>query len=922
MSEVDWTAVAEVFGDALELTPAERAAFVRARCDGRPELLAAVERMLAADASVDPDFLDSVDTVFVEAAVHEASAPPERVGPWRLVREIGRGGMGHVFLAERADGQFEQQVAVKLLKRGMDSEAILARFLRERQILAGLDHPNIARLLDGGIAEDHRPYFVMENVDGEPITAYADARRLSVDERLTLFRTVCQAVEHAHRNLVVHRDLKPSNILVTRDGRPKLLDFGIAKLLTPAAGGVDTPTLTTDDVRLMTPAYAAPEQFAGGPVTTSTDVYGLGAVLYELLSGRQPFAGHRDRFTLPTDTEPITLSSAVRRAPGAEGAAPPEALATARSTDPDRLRRRLSGDLETIVAAALRAAPERRYASVEALDEDLRRHQERLPVRARPDTIGYRASRFARRHRVAVGAAGAIVTLALAFGVTATIQARALAVERDRARREAAAAREVSEFLVGVFEVADPMTPGGGDSIRATDLLERGALRIDSDLAGQPALQARMLGVIGRAYDNLRQGDRAEPLLARAVELQRASGEADGPATVSALHQLAVARANRAEYGEAEAALREAMAIQAGIEPEGSAMWSLLVDLAHVLHGTGDNDAGQDALSEAMAIFARLPDDGSGETRGTLFRMTSLLGFGSDRAKEDSVFARLTEIERLTAGEGSARYAGALTSWARARTRHGELAAADSLIERAVGILRSLDSTSLALAGALADQASIALRHGDAERAVHTARSAVRIYRTRLGEEHRQVAFARTTLADALRQVGQVDESIETHRLVLRTLAREPEDAILIPPSQWRLAVTLRDAGRVEEAAAEFESALRRFEATFPDDYLLTANARRDYGDLLVDLGRASEAEPMLRSAIDVLGTRWGAEDVRADIPRISLARALIDLGRPAEAEEVLRPALDRLTAGRGADDEWTKRAREALERLERPRAP
>lgn len=908
MDGVDWSRVSDILADALDVPVAERSAYIRARCVGNPELLAAVERMQTAARDAGPRFLEGVNQDLVEAAARAANAPPRRAGPWLLLEEIGRGGMGQVFRAQRADGQFEQQVAIKLLKRGMDSDVILARFLRERQILAGLDHPNIARLLDGGITDDHRPYFVMELVEGMPVTAFADARRLSIDERLTLFRSVCDAVAHAHRNLVVHRDIKPTNILVTAAGIPKLLDFGIAKMLRSDAGEAFEATLTMDGARLLTPAYASPEQIAGGAVTTATDVYGLGAVLYELLSGRRPFGEEGDRFALPVDTEPAPLSAGVQSA----GAA-------ARASDPARLRHRLAGDLETIVAKALRAARDRRYVSVDALAEDLRRHQERLPVRARPDTLGYRTSRFVRRHRLEVVAAGLIVGLALAFGITATAQARALASERDRAQREAAAAREVSRFMVGVFEVADPMTPGSADTIRASDLLARGARRVDAELAGQPALQARLLGVIGQAYGNLRQLDNAVPVLARAVELERARDPPVPAALVDALHQLGIAHSLRSDGAEARSAIDEAIRIQEDIAARPVTMWALRVDQAFILHGAGDVTAANGVLSDAIERFAELPAESAAAETAVLARMAGMLGFGSDREREDSVFRRIAAIARA-GGENGGAFADVLRNWANAKALHGDRAAADSLFERAIAIHETRDSTSLILAGLLIDRATY-LWPVDPEGALPIAQRGVRLTVARLGDDHRQVGFARFTLAEANAGAGRVEAAIANFRASLNTLRRHPSDADLLPSLHWRLAAVLQKAGQSAEAEAEYARSLRSFQALFPDDYLLTANLRRDYGAFLVEVGRPAEAEPVLLRAIEVLAARWGTGNFRTDMPRIALAGALIDLDRAAEARALLRPVVDRLTDGRGADDHLTRQAREALDRIERPRS-
>jgi serine/threonine-protein kinase len=918
MSEIDWLLAADVFADALEQPLEERSAFVRERCAGQPELLAAVQRMLASEQAAGPEFLRGIDPSFLGTIVSDMAPALERIGPWRLLREIGRGGMGQVFLAQRADGQFEQRVAIKLLKRGMDSDAILARFLRERQILAALDHPNIARLFDGGVAGDGRPYFVLEYVDGQQITAFADAERLSIDARIELFRSVCSAVEYAHRNLIVHRDLKPSNILVTTDGRPKLLDFGIAKLLSAPDEHAAGATLTSASIRLLTPDYAAPEQFRGEMITTSTDVYGLGAVLYELLSGQRPFGAERDRFHERADSEPSSLSVVLQeRSDPATG----EEIAAARSSDTVRLRRRLAGDLEIIVATALRAAPERRYASVSALEEDLRRHQERLPIRARPDSLAYRVSRFVRRHRVGVLAAAAIVTLLFSFGVTASLQARAVARERDRARQEAAVAQQVSDFLVGVFEVADPMQTGLGDSIRARDLLERGAKQIETELAGQPAIQGRLLGVIGRAYYNLQRRDLAESLLARAAELQRETDDSESSSLVSTLAQLGKVRTELGDYPEAEKALRQAMAILQRTAPDSVAMWGLLLNLAYVFHLKGEHENGRAVEADAIRFFNLSRAESPGGSLAEIRRMADLLERLPPETWEfaDVVFERLVAAERSVAGERSVPVAAALSRWATLRTRQGDHGAADSMLDIASSIHAANDPSSLAAANAQHQQSGVAFSRKDLPRADSLARSALRIMIERLGEDHREVAMKRMTLSFILQARGLIEEAIALNRLASQTFERDENDAdALVPPNAYDLALMLRRVGRLEESIVAFERALRGFKSNYPPEYLMTAHVRRDFGEVLIDLGRSEEAEPMLQQAVAALAGRWGAHNARVDAVRIPLARALTRLGRRGEAQELLRAVVERLSASRGADDPLTRQARSALDEVER----
>ena len=411
-----WKQIKAAFQTAAELSTGQRTAFLDQACAGEPELRKEVEALLHA--------IDDVGD-FIETPALEPFAG-RRVGPYRLIRELGQGGMGTVYLAARADDQFEQQVAVKIVKRGMDTDFILRRFRNERQILAGLDHPNIGRLLDGGATEDGLPYFVMELIEGgKPIDDYCDARQLSTAERLKVFRIVCGAVHYAHRKLVVHRDIKPGNILISGEGMPKLLDFGIAKILHPdESGDASDPTVTS--FRIMTPAYSSPEQVRGETITPSSDIYSLGVLLYELLTGHRPYqlkgrAPHEVAQVI-CEEHPSRPSAAVSRSEdittgdGATVTITPESVSRTRDGEPGKLRRILSGDLDSIVLQALRKEPERRYASAEDFSEDIRRYLEGLPVRARKDSAVYRAGKFLRRH---VSAAVAAVACVAALGVGA-----------------------------------------------------------------------------------------------------------------------------------------------------------------------------------------------------------------------------------------------------------------------------------------------------------------------------------------------------------------------------------------------------------------------------------------------------------------------------------------------------------------------
>ncbi|MET0226312.1 MAG: serine/threonine-protein kinase, partial [Dokdonella sp.] len=498
MDRTRWQRISAIFERAVELAPAERAALLEQECAGDAELRREVDAMLAADAlgdTFDEHAQDLRGRAAADWVEWNASLDGQLIGAWRVVREIGRGGMGLVFLVERADGQFEQQAALKLIKRGMDSEAVLARFLRERQILARLAHRNIASLIDGGIAPDGRPYFVMEHVDGVPLPRHCAEQRSTLEERLRLFFGICAAVQFAHRQLVVHSDLKPSNVLVSANGDVKLLDFGIARLLGEQEHGNAAPTVD----RPLTPAYAAPEQLRGEPVTTTTDVYALGCLLYELLTGERPFRLH---------DEPSL--DQLRHVLDSTGPIPPSQL---RLPDAPVPPRRLRGDLDTIVLKALKREPDRRYATVDAFAEDLKRYLAGAPIAAHRDSALYRTRKFVARHWAAVAASaiGAIV-LGSAIGM-ALWQARGKA-------SEAQASREVAEFLVGLFAASDP-THTRGASVSAQDLLDQGAARLHRNEVGNPALRARFMQTIATSYMSLGLYQRALPLAQEALAVRQ-----------------------------------------------------------------------------------------------------------------------------------------------------------------------------------------------------------------------------------------------------------------------------------------------------------------------------------------------------------------------------------------------------------------
>ncbi|NBC19106.1 MAG: tetratricopeptide repeat protein [Bacteroidetes bacterium] len=895
----NWQRIGDLFAEALEHPPDARAAFLDVACAGAPALRAEVEALLSAYAKTD-DFLQALDPQQAAALISTAGEtvePGQTVGPYRLRRELGRGGMGVVYLADRADGQFEQQVALKVVKRGMDTDAILRRFLHERQILARLQHPNIARLLDGGMTDTGLPYFAMEYVEGEPITDYCDRHRLGIQERLHLFRTVGTAVQYAHRNLVVHRDLKPSNVLVTDDGQVKLLDFGIAKLLD------DTEGLTLQTVaglRPMTPEYAAPEQVQGEALTTSTDVYSLGVLLYELLTGHRPYRFERrapDAIAQvvagATPTQPSTAVQHVeeiRQRDGTTTTITPEQVSQRRSTEPTRLRRRLAGDLDTIVLMALRKEPHRRYASAEAFVEDVRRHLDGLPVQARPTTLGYRVAAFVRRHRVGVAAA-AVVVLALLVGLGAALW------QAQKAAQEARTATQVKDFALSLFELADPDV-ARGQEVTARELLRQGAVRAEDDLAGQPEAQANMFLALGEIHYKLDETDEAQRLLERARTQYRtlygpthvavARTEAslgnvliqkgeyatarkhfetardlyrDALGTPSApladvLHDLAVLSRRRGNNEAAERLHRRALAMREATRgPSHPSVAQSQKNLALVLHAQGQYEEAETLYRAALALHIQHFGETHRQVGTNLNSLASLLRDRGQYAEAGSLYTRSLHIARELFGDTHASVATSTFNIGGLLLVQGRPAEAQRHMEEALAITRRLYDADHPSVATMLNGLATALR--DQERyaeALPYFEEALAIYQNQLGPTHHFTGIALVNLGKTRLGLGELREADSLFRRSLTIL----RDAM--PPGHDAVAHPLYGLGRVRLAQQRIEDA----EPLLRDAYEIrrtklgpthprTARAQSAYGACLSLLGRHEQAEPLLTESLDVL---------------------------------------------------------------------
>ena len=794
----------DLFDGALDQLPEQRAAWLDAQ-GADAELRAEVEALIAAHDRTDGIFDRNALQVAGDLLTTVRIEP--HIGPYRVLRELGRGGMGVVYLAERDDGQYRRRVAVKVLRHGPDSDELERRFLAERQILASLNHPNIAQLLDGGVTDAHIPFLVMEYVDGVPITTYCDRQRLGIEDRLQLFRDVCAAVHHAHQNLVIHRDIKPSNILVTEDRRVKLLDFGIAKLMNPTLGPADQ-AFTRTEWRIMTPEYASPEQVRGDSLTTASDVYALGVLLYELLCGRRP---HRLTTRSPQELteiivqrEPELPSVAVSRpepttADGAAADQTPEAVAADRHLSVERLRGRLRGDLDAIVMMALRKESARRYGSADLLWEDVQRHLDGLPVLAHRGTRRYRIRKFLGRHRLEAIAAG-VVTVSLVAGASVAVRQAAVARrERDRAEQALGQSKEVTDFLVRLFRTPAP-AGASREQVTARDMLVTGTARIEQ-LANQPVVQAQMLDALGRVNDQLGRFDEAERMLRRALELRRAhlgDNHLDVAATLGNLSNV-LAEMDRSD--EARELSRQALAIQQRIL--GPRHPDVALALSTVARRTSDL-AVAESLYRATRDIQRAALGAQDAAVATTDR--DLAGILQARGKYDEAEAMLRESlairERLTGPDHASVTVSMVFLADLLRIYRNQPAAAESLYHRALGILRQESPPRPSrLVGALSGLEHVAHARGDHVRAEGFAREILDAHRRALGAEHPIVTEGMEGIAEHLAAQGRVAEAEDMLRDAIAMLQRT------VGPEHIRMGGILMTRGRVRAAAGRLDEA-------------------------------------------------------------------------------------------------------------------
>jgi len=836
LSSASFARAESLFAAASELDPADRHTYLDRECDD-PELRAYVLSLFAdpsqVEAGIEATLLDAMSAALTGAESYDDALSGELIGAYRIVRMLGSGGMGVVYLAERADGQFDQQVAIKVGRHKLVNPQTEERLKSERQILADLDHPNIARLFDGGTMADGVPYIVMEYVDGLPIDVYCDLHRLGIDARLRLFQEICGAVHYAHQNLVIHRDIKAANILVTDDGVPKLLDFGIAKLTDTQ--GTATDGLTHEGAVIMTPANASPEQLLSQPVTTATDTYALGLLLYRLLAGVPPYViegiSPTEYARLVCDEEPTRPSQKLK-----------QAIASATSS-----------------GAAIERATVERIAFDRTLGADVGLHLKAMPIAARSESLVYRAGRFVRRHYVSVSMSILAFIALIAFSVVVTIQNQRIAVERDTAQA-------VSSMLEDIFKASDPSRARNAD-ISAAEILASGTERVASELVDKPKLRATLTGTIGRVYFGLGAYKESRETLEEALDIRRATLGDSHPDVAAAQTDLAEVLIRIGEYQEALRLLQNAQSIAQADGGVGLPQVARnLYFLAEAHRAIGNLDTAEQFAETSIDAYSSIGMEFGlelAEAKNLLARILQIRGDtqGTETLLRDA-------IETLRVSEGADHYYMAyyLQSLGVLLLSINDLDGADIALAQATEVARSvLGKDHDLIAATLVERGRVLHARGDLPQAINLIREALALEIDAFGPSHPNVGYDLIVLGWALLDNKEHAEAESTFRravdVVTEALGAEHQ---YTASALTGLGAVLNATNQVDKATPLLERAVQIRLNDYALDHPLVAATRTEYADSLARSGRFDEAESMLQESIAVLDGTAGRRLQRA----------------------------------------------------------
>ncbi len=858
MQTEDWEKVNEIVWKAIDLDPVERQKVLDELSNGSPEIRREAEFLLNESENAEA-FFESPAIVnyatFFDNREEDDRQVGKTAGNYKIIQELGFGGMGLVYLAERIDGKFEQKVALKFLKREMSSTVLRRHFEQERSILASLDHPNIARLLDAGTTDENTPFLAMEYINGVPIDDYCTANDLELDDRLDLFRTVCSAVSYAHRNLVIHRDHKPSNILVTNDGIPKLLDFGISKILSPQLPKVDSATITR--LGVMTPSYASPEQLKNESVSTATDIYSLGVILYELLAGQRPFQHQEDDiaeiFRSVIHQDPPLPSSAV-----STGQATRDKLVDKEQTaimgevtDAGRAAKtnawpirpqQIRGDLDNIVLKALKKEPERRYSSAESFADDIRRYQTGRPVSARADTFKYRAQKFIKRNRAGV-IASAFVVLAVIAGVIATFwQSRVAATERDRARLEAEKSKKINAYLQNILNFSNPhwlsSNPKRNREATVADAMDEALKNIETDLADEPEIKGEILFTLCQSYSSQGQYPKAEELARKAIaNFDKVFGK------------------------------KNLRSMQTSV---------ILGDISYL---TGKFDEAESLYVNAIEYFRPAVESDPRQRRWLAIAL-------NDIGNVHIMKGRFDEGEKVT--RESIWHAEQITG----RDRY-------------------------ALPVVLGNLAAVLMNRSDFEGSIEMANRALDEMRKLGSDQSLEAGNANANMGRAYNLMGDYRSAEKHFQTALDLLVKTVGDEdVYTLTTRLHMANNYLRQERFAEAEKLTADTLKTQQRIFPDGHFTISFSQRLLGDIYTKTGRLKKGEEEILAALVYMSTKVKEPNHEISLIKTTLGDNLIAQKRYAEARELLDSALDGYLKTRGENSPFTRRCRDILAKI------
>ena len=928
MQNDKWEKIIDVFNSALEVKESERRAFVEMQLndddESKNEVLELLESHEEAEGFIDEPPAQLAAELFSE---DKNSSLGKQIGVYKIEKQIGHGGMGTVFLGIRADKEFEQKVAIKLLKRGMDTDEIIQRFKYERQILAELTHPNIAKLLDGGTTDDGLPYFVLEYVEGISISDYCDKNELSLTERLKLFRQVCDAISYAHQNLVVHRDIKPSNILVTHEGIPKLLDFGIAKVLQTDS---DTPNLTVAGERLMTPKYASPEQVKGEQITTASDVYSLGVLLYELLTGTLPYnlnlKSPKQIEQIISEKEPTLPSKVKSEDRKVESDFPinstlenenVETKSVAETSKPkpkspifNFQSSIFKGDLDNIALMALEKESQKRYTSVDDFSADIGRYLNGLPIVARKNTFVYRASKFVKRHKLGVAVASLFAILLIGFAINSTIQANRIAKEQKRSE-------QVLAFMRDIFKGNDPSNAGGKD-ISARELLDRGVVKIESELNSQTDVQAELLDTVGQVYTSLGLYDKAETLLTKALEKRRKFFGDGSDEVAETLLNLSDVQRLKANFVEANKSLVESLKIRQNLHGEKSAeVLNAKQQFVSLLSDEKKREESQKIAKETVELSKQIHGAESIETAKSLRELAMTL---TNKPEEAEKFGReALAINRKVNSDANGETIETLNSLSKVLFYlRRDFDEAEKLLDESLVMSQKVYGKNHPQVSSVHKiRAWLFEQKKDFPVSIDSWQKALAVEEKLYGVNHPNIATTLNSIGANYFNSKKIEKAEETWQKALKirqkSLGEEHPEVTWVISNLALLEFERKDYKKAEKL---FSESLRIQKKGMPANHPQIGYSMVGLGKTVLKEKRAVEAEKLLREGIEIVNNSVDQYSWNSEEAENALGYSLFLQKKYDEARKKLKTSYEKIKEKNGVESEKTVLAKKRLMEL------